>query len=243
VNDVLALKDADMGISMGSGSPSTRAVAQLVLLDNRFSTLPLVLAEGRRVINNIERVANLFITKAAYAVLLTVLVGISGAPFPFLPRQLTLIGTFSIGVPGFFLALSANEALVRPGFLRRVLRFSLPAGAVAGSVAYATYEAARRLDDVSLAEARTIATITLLAAGLVILVLISRPLRVWKVGLAVGMGLGYVAVMAIPFLRDYFQLEIPPTDGWVVAAIGGTVACVGVWFGPWLVERLAPDPD
>ena len=74
-------------------------------------------------INNIERVANLFITKAAYAVLLTALVGIAGSPFPFLPRQLTLIGSFSI-LPGFFLALAPNESLVRPGFLERVLRFS-----------------------------------------------------------------------------------------------------------------------
>ena len=85
-----------------------------------------MLSEGRRVINNIERVANLFITKAAYAVLLTALVGIAGSPFPFLPRQLTLIGSFSIGLPGFFLALAPNESLVRPGFLERVLRFSLP---------------------------------------------------------------------------------------------------------------------
>ncbi len=243
VNDVLALKDADMGIAMGAGSSSTRAVAQLVLLDNKFSTLPRVLAEGRRVINNIERVANLFITKATYAVLLTVLVGLSGAPFPFLPRQLTLIGTFSIGVPGFFLALSPNEALVRPGFLRRVLWFSLPAGVVAGAVAYVTYEIGRRLDDVTLAESRTIATITLLAAGLVILVAISRPLRPWKVGLAVVMGSLYVAVMTIPFLRDYFELDAPPTDGWVVTAIGSAVACVGVWFAPMLAMRWLHDDD
>ncbi|RMH79070.1 MAG: HAD family hydrolase, partial [Actinomyces sp.] len=170
VNDVLALKDADMGIAMGSGSASTRAVAQLVLLDNRFATLPRVLAEGRRVINNIERVANLFITKACYAVLVTALVAAAGSPFPFLPRQLTLVGTFSIGVPGFFLALAPNEALVRPGFLRRVLAFSLPAGLVAGTGAFVAYEATRRMHDVSLAEARTVATITLLAAALVILV-------------------------------------------------------------------------
>ena len=128
-------------------------------------------------INNIERVANLFITKAAYAVLLTALVGIAGSPFPFLPRQLTLIGSFSIGLPGFFLALAPNESLVRPGFLERVLRFSLPAGAVAGAVTYGLYEWVRRLDDISLAEARTAATMTLLAIGLTILVLISRPLK------------------------------------------------------------------
>ena len=180
VNDVLALKDADMGIAMGAGSSSTRAVAQLVLLDNKFATLPRVLAEGRRVINNIERVANLFITKAAYAVLLTALVGIAGSPFPFLPRQLTLIGSFSIGLPGFFLALAPNESLVRPGFLERVLRFSLPAGAIAGAITYGLYEWVRRLDDISLTEARTAATMTLLAIGLTILVLISRPLKPWN---------------------------------------------------------------
>ncbi|MYK76325.1 MAG: HAD-IC family P-type ATPase, partial [Acidimicrobiaceae bacterium] len=210
VNDVLALKDADMGIAMGTGSSAARAVAQLVLLDNRFATLPRVLAEGRRVINNIERVANLFITKAAYAVLLTLLIGLSGSPFPFLPRHLTLIGTFSVGVPGFFLALAPNHRLVKPGFLRRVLRFSLPAGAVAGVVTFVLYEVVRRLDGVSLDEARTSATMTLLAIGLVILLLISRPLRPWKVGLAAAMAASYGAAMALPFLREFFELDVPP---------------------------------
>jgi len=237
------LKDADMGIAMGDGSSSTRAVAQLVLLDNRFSTLPLVLAEGRRVINNIERVANLFITKATYAVILTLLVGISGAPFPFLPRQLTLIGTFSIGVPGFFLALSANEALVRPGFLRRVLKFSIPAGLWAGASAYVVYEIVRRTDGIELAEARTAATITLLAAGLVVLVLVSRPMQLWKVGLAAAMAVLYVFVLVIPFLRDYFQLDLPNSAGWTVVAAGSLVASLGVWLAPAIVERFAPDDD
>ena len=237
VNDVLALKDADMGIAMGAGSSSTRAVAQLVLLDNKFATLPRVLAEGRRVINNIERVANLFITKAAYAVLLTALVGIAGAPFPFLPRQLTLIGSFSIGLPGFFLALAPNESLVRPGFLERVLRVSIPAGAVAGAVTYGLYEWVRRLDDVVLAEARTAATMTLLAVGLTILVLISRPLKPWKVGLAAAMAASYALVMAIPFGRNYFQLDLPPGPAWAGVAIASALGSIGVWatsrlFGP-----------
>ena len=237
VNDVLALKDADMGIAMGAGSSSTRAVAQLVLLDNKFATLPRVLAEGRRVINNIERVANLFITKAAYAVLLTALVGIAGAPFPFLPRQLTLIGSFSIGLPGFFLALAPNESLVRPGFLERVLRFSIPAGAVAGAVTYGLYEWVRRLDDVVLTEARTAATMTLLAVGLTILVLISRPLKPWKVGLAAAMAASYALVMAIPFGRNYFQLDLPPGPAWAGVAIASALGSIGVWatsrlFGP-----------
>jgi len=242
VNDVLALKDADMGIAMGAGSSSTRAVAQLVLLDNKFATLPRVLAEGRRVINNIERVANLFITKATYAVLLTLLVGITGVPFPFLPRQLTLIGTFSIGVPGFFLALSPNEALVRPGFLRRVLRYSIPAGIAAGTCAYVVYDMVRRLDDgVVLAEARTAATITLLGAGLVVLVVVSRPLHLWKVGLALGMAVLYVIVMVVPFFRDYFELDIPSVEAWVITIIGTIAAGLGVWLLPAAVARIVSD--
>ncbi len=231
VNDVLALKDADMGIAMGSGSSATRAVAQLVLLDNRFATLPRVLAEGRRVINNIERVANLFITKAAYAVLLTALVGIAGSPFPFLPRQLTLIGSFSIGIPGFFLALAPDEALVRPGFLNRVLRFSIPAGAIAGTVTFALYEIVRRMDEVNLTEARTSATVTLLIIGLAILLLISRPLKPWKVLLASAMAALYALNMTIPFTREYFQLDIPPGAAWwaIVGASGvGAVAITAI---------------
>lgn len=237
VNDVLALKDSDMGIAMGAGSSSTRAVAQLVLLDNRFSTLPRVLAEGRRVINNIERVANLFITKAAYAVLLTALIGAVGSPFPFLPRQLTLIGTFSIGLPGFFLALAPSHRLNQPGFLERVLRFSLPAGAVAGVVTFGLYELVRRIDSVDLGQARTCATVTLLGVGLVILVLISRPLRPWKIGLAAAMAGLYAAVMGWAPLRDYYHLHPPPAVGWWCVAAAVALGGLGVWLGPRLAAR------
>jgi len=237
VNDVLALKDADMGIAMGSGSEATRAVAQLVLLDDRFGTLPRVLDEGRRVINNIERVANLFITKAAYAILLTALVGLLGAPFPFLPKQLTLIGTFSIGVPGFFLALAPDTSMVRPGFLPRVLRFSLPSGVAAAIATFACYESVRA-GDATLAEARTTATMTLLALGLVILLSISRPLRPWKLGLALAMGCSYVLVMALEAGRDFFELDAPPTAAWVIAATCVAVGGVAIAMAPPLANRL-----
>mgnify|MGYP000044161329 CR=1 FL=1 len=99
----------------------------LVLLDNRFATLPVVVEQGRKVINNVERVSNLFVSKAAYAVLLTLAVGILGSPFPFLPRQLTLIGTFSIGIPPSFLAPAPETNPVRPGSPRRVRRPPPPA--------------------------------------------------------------------------------------------------------------------
>ena len=235
VNDVLALKDADMGIAMGSGSSASRAVAQLVLLDDRFSTLPRVVAEGRRVINNIERVANLFLTKATYAVLLTALVGLLGVPFPFLPKQLTLIGTVSIGVPGFFLALAPDDSLVRPGFLPRVLKWSLPAGTAAAAVTFISYEIVRR-SDASLAEARTTATLTLLGVGLAILLGISRPLRPWKVALAGAMGGLYAVTMAWPFARQYFELAVPPGSAWLTAVIGTVVG--GLLIA--VVPRLAP---
>ena len=231
VNDVLALKDADMGIAMGSGSSATRAVAQLVLLDDRFATLPRVLSEGRRVINNIERVANLFITKATYAVLLTALVGLLGSPFPFLPKQLTLIGTFSIGLPGFFLALAPDTSLVRPGFLPRVLRFSLPAGVAAGLATFVGYEIVRA-SSATLDEARTAATIILLATGLSILLSISRPLLRWKVALVAAMGLAYVGIMLSASAREFFELASPPTSMWWVIALCAGLGSLAVALVP-----------
>jgi cation-transporting ATPase E len=224
VNDVLALKDADLGISMGSGSEATKAVADLVLTDNAFSSLPTVVNEGRKVINNIERVSNLFITKASYAVLLTFAIGLLNSPFPFLPRQLTLVGTFGIGVPGFFLALAPEVELIRPGFLRRILWFSVPAGVIAGSATLVAYEAALNLAELELDQSRTLATVTLSSIGLVVLAVTSRPLRSWKLALVVAMGFGYVVVFAVPFLRDYFELEVFWDPAWFYSAAAVAVA-------------------
>ena len=219
VNDVLALKDADLGIAMGSGSAATRSVADLVLTDDAFSTLPVVVNEGRKVINNVERVANLFVTKAVYAVLLTIAIGLIRSPFPFLPRQLTLIGTFSIGVPGFFLALSPEVTRVRSGFLDRVLRFSIPAGVIAGVATFAAYEIVRRNFDLALSEERTLATITLLGVGLAILLSASRPLQQWKVLLAVVMAVLYALILAFPWTREFFELDLTSGMPLVVVAI------------------------
>jgi len=236
VNDVLALKDADMGIAMGAGSAATRSVAQLTLLDNRFSTLPTVLAEGRRVINNIERVANLFVVKATYAVLLAAATGAFGVPFPFLPRHLTLIGTFSIGLPGFFLALAPNVRRARPGFVDRVLRFSLPGGTVAAVATFVVYQVLRTADDVSLVEARTGAALVLLGVGLVVIGLLSRPMRISNVILIVTMGAAYLAAMVIGPIRDYFILDAPPTWGWSV--VGAAIVAAGSLIVA--LPRLAP---
>ncbi len=144
VNDVLALKQADLGIAMGSGVPATRAVADIVLLDNRFATFPSIVAEGRRVVANAERVANLFLTKTAWAVLLALAAVPLRVPYPFLPRQITLAGSLSIGIPAFFFALASNATRYRPDFLRRVLRFAIPAGAITAAAILGCSAAASR---------------------------------------------------------------------------------------------------
>jgi cation-transporting ATPase E len=232
VNDVLALKDADMGIAMGAGSSATRAVAQLVLLDNRFATLPRVLAEGRRVINNIERVANLFLVKTTYSMLLALAVGVAHVPFPFLPRHLTLVGSLTIGIPAFFLALAPNARLARPGFVPRVLRFAVPAGALAAVVTFTGYAVARGPLDLATDPARTMATLVLVGAGLVVLVRLAQPFTRWRAAhVATMVGLFAVALLW-PFAREFFALELPPVAGWAVV-----VALVVAFDLAWRVLR------
>lgn len=219
VNDVLALKEADLGIAMGSGTDAARATAKIVLLDGRFATLPDVVAEGRRVIANIERVAALFITKTVYALVLAVSVGVAGLPFPFLPRHLTLIGSLTIGIPGFFLALEPNTARARPGFVGRVLRFAAPAGVAAAVATLAAYLVAREVIGVSQDEARTTATLTLAGVGLVVLGLVARPLSTIDIaGIAALVG-AFAVVLAIPFLREFFAVALPPVGALVVIAV------------------------
>jgi membrane-associated phospholipid phosphatase len=234
VNDVLALKDADIGVAMGSGSAASRATARLVLLDSSFAALPSAVAEGRRVIANVERTGNLFLTKTVYAMLLALAVGLAGVPFPFLPRHLTLISMLTIGVPGFFLALAPSDRLARTGFIRRILRFAIPAGFLAAAATFTAYTLARGPLGASLVVARSTATIVLFATGVVILAAIASPLtalRMWLVSAMIG---AFVAVLAIPPLRTFFALSIPPTIVWlgtIVLAVGATPL---IW---WLILK------
>jgi cation-transporting P-type ATPase E len=232
VNDVLALKDADLGIAMGSGSAASRAVAELVLMDGRFATLPSVMAEGRRVIANIERVAKVFVTKTVYATVLALAVGMAGLAFPFLPRHLTLISSLTIGIPGFFLALEPNTQRSRPGFVRRTLAFAVPAGLAAALGTLAAYQVAD-VADVPQGEARTTATLALAGLGLVVLALAARPLSRLRRLLLVAMAACFAAVLAVPFLRGFFALDLPPLPVAgaalaLVAAVGGLLALVVV---------------
>ena len=235
VNDVLALKDADIGVAMGSGSPATRAVAQLVLLDSTFDALPSVVGEGRRVLGNIERTSNLYVTKTVYAMLIALGVGVVGLEFPFLPRQLTLIGALTIGIPSFFLALAPNDERARPGFLSRVLRFTIPAGSLAAIATFLGYVLAKQEPGVTLAEARTAATMVLVYIGFLVLTIIAAPLTTWRLALVWAMPALFAFVMAIPATREFFALYPPPLIVWL--------ASFGIAALVWTFARLFLPPE
>jgi cation-transporting ATPase E len=173
VNDALAIKTADIGIAMNSGAAATKAVARLVLLDGRFSHLPDVVAEGRQVIANIERVSMLFLTKTTYATLLAILFGVLVLEFPFLPRQLSITDGLTIGIPAFFLALMPNAQRYIPGFLRRSLSFAIPTGVVV-ALTLTLYTLIVRGAGTPVDEVRTGATIILAVVGIWILAVLSR---------------------------------------------------------------------
>ncbi|MHB8464187.1 MAG: HAD-IC family P-type ATPase [Acidimicrobiales bacterium] len=218
VNDVLALKEADIGVAMGSGSAVSRGVAQLILLDDAFEALVPVIAEGRRVIANVERVANLFITKTVYATLIAVAIGVTGLAYPFLPRHLTVVGNLTIGTPAFILALQRHDDPFRPGFVGRVVRFAVPCGvvtAVAALVAYSLAEAAGR----PLLEQRTVATLVVAACSLIVLSTLARPMDAPKGALVVLMASVLTVVLGVSALRNFFALQLPPTAQVIEAVV------------------------
>ncbi|WP_405472205.1 cation-translocating P-type ATPase [Streptomyces canus] len=242
VNDVLALKDADIGVAMGSGSEATRAVAQIVLLDNSFATLPSVVAEGRRVIGNITRVATLFLVKTVYSVLLAIFVVCWQVEYPFLPRHLTLLSTLTIGIPAFFLALAPNKERARPHFVRRVMRYSVPGGVVAAIATFVTYLIARHhYTGTGALDAETsAATLTLFLISMWVLAIIARPYTWWRLALVAAMGLGFVLVLMVPWLQDFFALKlVGVTMPWIAVGISVVAAATLEVLWRWVDRRVA----
>ncbi|MFH8467485.1 HAD-IC family P-type ATPase [Streptomyces sp. NPDC017991] len=241
VNDVLALKDADIGVAMGSGSEATKAVAQIVLLNNSFATLPSVVAEGRRVIGNITRVATLFLVKTVYSVLLAVLVVCCQVEYPFLPRHLTLLSTLTIGVPAFFLALAPNKERARPHFVRRVMRYSIPGGVVAGLATFTTYLLARHhySGPEALDAETSAATLTLFLISLWVLAIVARPYTWWRIGLVATMGAGFLLVLTVPWLQDFFALRLVGTVlPWTAVGVAAVAAAVLEFVWRWVDRRV-----
>jgi cation-transporting ATPase E len=233
VNDVPALKQADLGIAMGSGSQASRSVARVVLLDSSFAEIPRMLAEGRRVIANIGRVAGLFVTKTVYAAIMAAAVGVAGLAYPFYPRHLAIISTLTIGVPGFFLALAAGAPRARPGFTRRVLTFTIPAGTAAAAAALASYAVARSTSGVSGTAVRTAVLLAVFTMGLWVLGCVAGRPVARAAALVTVMGGGLVLLFAVPLARQVFALQLPPAS--VCAQLAGIVlVCItGLTLWRW----------
>ena len=234
VNDVPALKAARLAIAQGNGSQMARAVSDLVLVRGDFSSVPALVAEGRKVLRNLQRVAKLFVAKSTFAVFLILSIGLTPQPYPLLPRHLSLAAALTVGIPAFFLALGPSEGRFRSErFLFDVGRFAVPAGTAAGLGVLASFIFARNVGRLPLAEARTIATTVLVLVGLYLILALeatSRPRAVAVGTLAGAMLVLYAIVVALPGTRSFFALTLPGAGGAFVALAGAALAVAGLWL-------------
>ena len=256
VNDTLALKEADLGVAMGNAAPAAKAVAQVVLVDSRFSHLPDVVARGRQVMANMERVAGLFLVKTVYSALISAGVVLLGLNFPYLPRHITYIGSLTIGIPAFLLALAPNTRRYVPGFLHRVVRFALPNGiAVAVSVLvvsiFAPLMLARGLDSSNanasrlivesvhaVGVTRTICAVTVFVLGVAVLATVSKPLISWRGIMVLFFAAAGVIGAFIPFVAHFFDLHVPVSGNAMFVMICAVIFAFVIWLVLHLVSHL-----
>ncbi len=238
VNDVLALKDADCGVAMASGSEATRGVAQIVLMDSNFAALPAVVGEGRRVINNIERVASLFLAKTTYSMILSTLTGVFAWAYPLRPIHLSILSWFSIGVPAFFLALEPDQSRVSRGFLRRVLGRAIPAGVVIAFTTLIVYGIVQIDDTIDADHARSVAVLVAGSVALMNLYRVAQPMNRFRLTLVAAMVVLFGSAFLIPWTRDLF--ELPVTAGWayLVAAAAIVAAYPLLVLGDRISQRI-----
>jgi len=230
VNDVPALKAARLGIAQGSGSEMARSVADVVLVSGDFAAVPRMVAQGRKILRNIQRVTKLFAAKSAFAAFLILSIGLTDEPYPLLPRHLTLAATLTVGVPAFFLALAPSTGPWRTdNFLREVGRFAVPAGTAAGIGVLSSYLFSLNVVGLDLVEARTAATTVLVAVGLYLLVALEAApgtRRTWVAGLVGALAFAYLVVLSVSGLREFFELST--VGGWaLIAAMGGVAVAIG----------------
>ena len=243
VNDALALKEADIGIAMDSAAAATKAVSRLVLLDGRFDRLPGIVAEGRQVIANVERVSMLFLAKTAYAVILSVTFGALLWGFPFLPRQLSVTDGITIGIPAFFLALMPNTRRYQAGFLTRSLSFAVPAGLMIALAVFSinTYSLLTGQDTGPAARTGSVLVLTLIA--LWVLVVLSRPLNRWRILIIGVMYAALALVLTVPPLRDFFDFTMPWQEHLAMTALIALIGCLAIELLYWAHRRhLNTDP-
>ena len=229
VNDVPALKASRLAIAQGSGSEMARSVADVVLVSGDFAAVPEMVAQGRKILRNLQRVTKLFAAKSAFAAFLILSIGLTDEPYPLLPRHLTLAATLTVGIPAFFLALAPSSGPWRTeGFLREVGRFAVPAGTFAGIGVLFSYLFCLNVAGIPLEEARTAATTVLIAVGLYLVVALEAApgtRRAWVVALVGSLTLAYLIVLAVSGLRHFFELET--LGGWgLLGTVGGVAAAI-----------------
>jgi len=240
VNDVPALKEARVAIAQGSGAQMARSVADLVLVRDDFAVVPGMVAEGRQILRNIQRVARLFITKAVFTAVMGFAIAIPTGTFPLLPRQFTIASTVTIGIPAFLLALAPSSGPWRPEqFLRRVAQFAVPAGVAIGIGIVAGYLIARYGFDVGLRHSRTVATGIVVVCGLAVVMRLETEggrRRLAVAGLCALMLLLFALAFVIPFLRHFYELATPTGDALAAWAIGTALGIGGMLVALRLVR-------
>ena len=245
LNFALAIKEADLGIAMGNAAPATKAVAQVVLVDSKFSHLPDVVARGRQVMANMERVASLFLVKTVYSALISLGVVLTQIPFPYLPRHITYIGALTIGMPAFILALAPNTRRYIPGFLRRVVHFALPGGiATALSILADSWLLPKFMgwdaqhSAAQLGMLRGVNAIILLMMGIFVLARVARPLNSWRGGLVLAFAVAGVAGMFIPPVARFFALVIPSGEMLAATGVALVVSAIVFVLCLWCVPKI-----
>ena len=224
VNDVPALKAARLAIAQGSGTQMTRSIADLVLVEDDFGAVPALVAEGRQILRNIQRVARLFVTKTVFTAVLGLAIAIPTATFPLLPRQFTIASTVTVGVPAFLLALAPSSGPWRPDrFVQSVARFAIPAGLAIGAGTAVGYLVAREVLGLDLVDSRTVATGIVVVCGLAVVMQLEgeggrRGLAV--AGLCAVMLLLFALALVIPSLRSFYELSAPTGDIVLAWAVG-----------------------
>lgn len=235
VNDVPAMKAARMAIALGTGSQIAKGVSDMVLLNGSFASLPSGVAEGRRILANIRRVAKLFVVKSAFAATLILTVGVAGVAYPLLPRHLSLAGAFTVGIPAFLLAIAPSIGMPsKVPFLRDLLRFSVPGGVVSAIGVLAAYSIVRSFPGSDLVDARSAALLVLVLIGYYLILLLEDEaveqshVRAWGVGVLMAcLVTGIVLAYEIPFVADFFAIRPPDFKEWIVI-LGSVAVAIGI---------------
>lgn len=222
VNDVLALKEADCSIAMQSGSDAARSVSNLVLLDSNFASMPKVVAEGRRSVNNLQRSGALFLTKTIYAFILALIFIFLPLAYPFQPIQLTLISSTAIGIPSFLLALEYNTDIIKGSFIRNIMRKAMPQGIAIAFCSIASVLVAE-FTDIPMDCMSTLTTVVVGTISFFVVFRLMKPMKPWKAALLIALIAGFSCAALI--FPDFFSLQ-PLAVNSIIAAI--VIAAVGI---------------